>query len=274
MQQAVSRTPLRALFISDTHLGMRGAQADALLEFLDSVDPDCIYLVGDIVDGWKLKKSWHWPPACNRMVQHMLERVRNGARVIYLTGNHDGFLRDFGPLKFGGIDVRERAIHTGVDGRRYLVIHGDQFDVVVRHARWVSWLGDISYNAALRAALAINRIRCRLGRPRWSLSAWARENVSKAAALVERFETALSRAAAEAGVEGVICGHIHAAAIKERDGVRYLNCGDWVENCTAIAEHADGRFELIRWAALPASLALTPKTDGWEVADGAPAHRF
>ena len=274
MQPAVSRTPLRTLFISDTHLGMRGAQAEALLEFLHSVDPQAIYLVGDIVDGWKLKKSWHWPPAGNRVVQHLLERVRNGVRVTYLPGNHDEFLREFAPLKFGGIDVRERIIHTGVDGRRYLVIHGDQFDVVVRHARWFSWLGDISYNAALRAALAVNRVRLRLGLPRWSLSAWARENVAKAAALVERFETALARAAVDAGVDGVICGHIHAAAIRERDGVRYLNCGDWVENCTAIAEHADGRFELIRWVGRPVPAPAQERTETWELADGAPAHRL
>lgn len=274
MQPAISRTPLRTLFISDTHLGMRGAQAEALLEFLNSVDPQTIYLVGDIVDGWKLKKTWHWPPACNRVVQHLLEKLRNGVRVIYLSGNHDGFLREFSALRFGGIDVREKAIHAGADGRRYLVIHGDQFDVVVRHARWVSWLGDISYNAALRMALAVNRVRSRLGHPRWSLSAWARANVGKAAALVERFEIALSRAAAEAGVDGVICGHIHAAAIRERDGVRYLNCGDWVENCTAIAEHANGRFELIRWAGRPQPALSMEPTETREFADGAPAHRI
>lgn len=269
MHTASSRTPVRTLFISDTHLGMRGARADALLYFLDTVEPEAIYLVGDIVDGWKLAKSWYWPPACNRVIQHLLERVRNGVKVIYLPGNHDGFLREFDVLKFGGIDVRERAIHTGADGRRYLVIHGDQFDVVVRHARWVAWLGDVSYNAALRAAMTANRVLSRLNRPRFSLSAWARENVGKAAALVERYEAALARAAVAAGVEGVICGHIHAAAIRERDGVRYLNCGDWVENCTAIAEHGDGRFELIRWAEQRA-----PVPTEWEAVDAAPAHRL
>ncbi|HCO56356.1 MAG TPA: UDP-2,3-diacylglucosamine hydrolase [Pelagibacterium sp.] len=260
MHSAQKPLQLRALFISDTHLGMRGAQAGALLDFLQSVEADCIYLVGDFVDGWKLKKSWHWPPACNRVIQHLLDCTRKGARIVYVPGNHDEFLREFAALRFGGIDVRERAVHTGANGQRYLVIHGDQFDVVVRHARWVSWLGDISYNLALRAAMLINRVRQKLGRPRWSLSAWARANVSRAAALVERFETALVREAAEQGFDGVVCGHIHAAAIADHGSVTYLNCGDWVENCTAIVETRDGRFELIRWVekTVPSSQAVAP----------------
>lgn len=248
-----ARTPskVRALFISDTHLGMRGAQAGALLDFLKSVDAECIYLVGDFVDGWKLKKSWHWPPACNRVIQHLLDCTRNGARIVYVPGNHDAFLRQFELLRFGAIDVRERAVHVGLDGRRYLVIHGDQFDVVVRHARWVSWLGNFSYNLALRAAVLVNRVRQKLGHPLWSLSAWAQNNVGHAAALVSRFETALVREAADQGYDGVVCGHIHAAAIAHHGRVAYFNCGDWVENCTAIVETGEGRFDLIRWVEHP-----------------------
>ncbi len=263
---------IRTLFISDTHLGMRGAQVNALLAFLDTVAPERIYLVGDIVDGWTLKKSWYWPPACNRLAQRLLEMVRKGVRVTYIPGNHDGFLREFLVLKFGGIDVRNRAIHTSAEGKRYLVIHGDQFDVVVRHARWVSWMGDISYNLALRGAMLVNRVRTKLGRPRWSLSAWARANVGRAAALVVRYETALCRAATEAGVDGVICGHIHAAAHRRQDGIEYLNCGDWVENCTAIVEHADGRFELVRWTEHAASRS-GPVAEG-DILDASPSHHF
>lgn len=247
MHSVPQRKPVRTLFVSDIHMGMRGAQVDALLAFLETFEPQTIYLVGDIVDGWRLKKSWYWPPACNRVVQTLLEKLRDGVRIVYVPGNHDDFLRAFGQSKFGGIDVRDEAIHVAADGRRYLVIHGDQYDVAVRHARWFSKLGDISYNAALRSAMAINRVRQRFGWPHWSLSAWARENVGRAAALVTRFETVLSRAAIEAGADGVICGHIHSAAIHERYGTAYLNCGDWVENCTALAELPDGRFELIRW---------------------------
>lgn len=241
------RRPVRTLFISDTHLGLRGAQVNALLGFLKSVDPECIYLVGDIVDGWRLRKSWYWPPAGNRVVQHLLERLRHGVRIVYIPGNHDDFLREFAALRFGSVEVKDRAVHRAADGKRYLVIHGDQYDVVVRHARWVSWLGDVSYNTALRLSLAVNRLRSRLGHPHWSLSAWARANVGRAAALVERYEEALSRAAVEAGADGVICGHIHSPAIHDRHGVLYLNCGDWVENCTALVERQDGGFELIRW---------------------------
>lgn len=241
-------TPIRALFISDTHLGLKGAQVNALLAFLQSIDPERIYLVGDIVDGWRLKKSWYWPPAGNRVVQHLLEMLRRGARVVYVPGNHDEFLREFMVLRFGGLAVRDRAMHIAADGRRYLVIHGDQFDAAVRHARWFQWLGNFSYNFALRLALAVNWLRSRLGHPHWSLSAWARANVGRAAALVERYEETLSRAAVEAGADGVICGHIHSPANHNRFGVHYLNCGDWVENLTAVIERADGRFELVRWA--------------------------
>src|SRR5690606_38383365 len=137
-------TPIRALFISDTHLGLKGAQVNALLAFLQSIEPERIYLVGDIVDGWRLKKSWYWPPAGNRVVQHLLEMLRRGARVVYVPGNHDEFLREFMVLRFGGLAVRDRAMHIAADGRRYLVIHGDQFDAAVRHARWFQWLGNFS----------------------------------------------------------------------------------------------------------------------------------
>lgn len=275
MHHPTHRQPIRALFISDTHMGMRGAQVGALLDFLETVEPQTIYLVGDIVDGWRLKKSWHWTPACNRVVQVLLERLRAGVRIVYVPGNHDGFLREFAALRFGGLEVRDTAVHTGADGKRYLVIHGDQYDMVVRHARWFSRLGDVSYNLALRAALAINRVRRRFGRPNWSLSAWARANVGKAAALVTRFEQALSRAAVEEGADGVICGHIHSAAMHSLYGPAYLNCGDWVEHCTALAERFDGTFELIRWQVLPRRAdASAHRMVGKEVADAAAADRF
>ena len=275
MHTGFPKASIRTLFISDTHLGMRGTQVNALLDFLQSVEPQTIYLVGDIVDGWRLKKSWHWPPACNRLVQVLLERLRGGTRILYLSGNHDSFWREFSALKFGGIDVREHVIHHAADGKRYLVIHGDQYDVVVRHARWFSRAGDLTYNAALRLALWANRARQRLGLPNWSLSGWARANVGRAAALVTRFEVALSRAAEEAGTDGVICGHIHSAAMHEKYGVTYLNCGDWVEHCTALIEHEDGRFELVEWRGqqVRAPFGTNDAVIG-EMADAAPAHRL
>lgn len=252
------RRPVRTLFVSDIHMGMRGAQVEALLAFLDTLEPQTIYLVGDIVDGWRLKKSWHWPPACNRLVQVLLDRMRRGTRIVYITGNHDGFLRDFDVLRFGGLEVVEEVEHRTVDGKRYLVIHGDQFDLVVRHARWFSGLSDVFYNLALRLALALNGFRRRMGYAHWSLSGWARDNVAKAAALVARFEMALSREARSRGLDGVICGHIHCAADHRQLGVHYLNCGDWVEHCTAVVEHPCGRLEQLVWQAAGNDISLDP----------------
>lgn len=240
----------KALFISDIHLGMKAIRIEQLLNFLKVHDADTIYLVGDIIDGWRLQKSWYWPPSYNLLVQKLLRKARAGARVIYLPGNHDEFLRDYLGTYFGDIEIADQVIHHAADGKRYLVIHGDQFDVVVRHAKWLAHLGDWAYRAALRTNIVINFARRKLGFDYWSLSAWAKHKVKNAVSFIGRFERALSLEAKRTGVDGVICGHIHHADIHDNFGTRYINIGDWVESCTAVVENYDGSLELIRWKEL------------------------
>ena len=237
----------RALFISDVHLGTRGCQADKLLDFLRRHEADTIYLVGDIVDGWALRSSWYWPQAHNDVVQKLLRKGRKGSRMIYIPGNHDEFLRGYYGTHFGGIEVVEHAIHDGADGRFYLVVHGDMFDIVVTQARWLALLGDKAYELALTANRLFNALRRVLGVPYWSLSKWAKLKVKNAVNYIGAFEKALATEADHHQVDGVICGHIHTAAMHDDFGVRYMNCGDWVESCTAIAERYDGCFEIISW---------------------------
>jgi UDP-2,3-diacylglucosamine pyrophosphatase LpxH len=240
----------RALFISDVHLGARGCQAELLLDFLRYHDADTIYLVGDIVDGWRLRSSWYWPQAHNDVVQKLLRKARKGARMIYVPGNHDEFLREYYGTHFGGIEVAERYIHLGADGRRYLVIHGDHFDLVVTQARWLAHLGDYAYTAAIAVNRIFNNLRRRFGFGYWSLSQWAKHKVKNAVNYIGEFEKTLVIEARRNAADGVICGHIHHAAIHNKFGITYLNCGDWVESCTAIAEHPDGRFEIVTWTTM------------------------
>ena len=237
----------RALFISDVHLGTRGCQAEQLLDFLRHHDADIIYLVGDIVDGWQLRSSWYWPSTHNDVVQKLLRKARKGARLVYIPGNHDEFLRDFYGTHFGGVEVVAEALHVGADGRRYHVTHGDNFDLVVRHARWLALLGDHAYRFALVLNTTFNVVRRRLGLPYWSLSQWAKLKVKNAVNYIGAFETTLTMEAERHQVDGVICGHIHHAAMRDIGGLRYINCGDWVESCTAVVEHPDGRFEIVSW---------------------------
>ncbi len=248
MAQDLDIVRVRTLFLSDLHLGTKGCQAGLLLDFLRSYDADIIYLVGDIVDGWRLKSGWYWPQAHNDVMQKLLRKVRKGARLIYLPGNHDEFLRDYIGTSFGGIELAEHALHEAADGKRYLVIHGDQFDMVVRHARWLALLGDGAYTTALVVNTYLNVVRRRLGLTYWSLSAWAKLKVKNAVNYIGRFEELLASEAKRHEADGVICGHIHHAALQDRSGVRYVNTGDWVESCTAIVEHYDGTLELVRWA--------------------------
>jgi UDP-2,3-diacylglucosamine pyrophosphatase LpxH len=260
----------RTLFVSDVHLGTRGCQADQLLDFLRFHDAETIDLVGDIVDGWSLRTAWHWPQAHNDVVQKVLRKARKGTRVIYVPGNHDEFLRgDYYGTHFGGIEVTETAIHQGADGKRYLVIHGDHFDLVVTQARWLALLGGKAYDWAIGANRLFNAIRRRLGFPYWSLSQWLKLKVKNAVNFIGEFEKTLVAEARRREVDGVICGHIHHAAIHDKFGVRYLNCGDWVESCTAIGEHPDGRFEIITWTAdmrWPIPAIDTPDEDEVEIA--------
>lgn len=238
---------VRALFISDVHLGMRITQIRRLLDFMRHHDAETIYLVGDILDGWRLQKRWRWPPEYNELAEILLEKAGKGARVVYLPGNHDEFLREYLGTYFGEIEFIDRTIHTSATGRTYLVIHGDQFDVVVRHAKWLAHVGDWAYRSALRTNIIINWVRRRLGRGYWSLSAWAKHKVKGAVSVIGRFEEALSLEAQQSGVDGVICGHIHHADMHDRLGIHYINTGDWVESCTAVVETFEGEFEIVTW---------------------------
>jgi UDP-2,3-diacylglucosamine pyrophosphatase LpxH len=251
----------RTLFISDLHLGTRGCQHELIIDFLKHNDADTIYLVGDIIDGWKLKSGWYWPQGHNDVVQKLLRKVRKGARMVYIPGNHDEFAREYVGMTFGGVEVMRSAVHTTADGRRFLVTHGDDFDIVVRHARWLAYLGDWAYTTAIAANTAFNMVRRRLGFPYWSFSAWAKLKVKNAVNFIGDFEEVVSQDALKHGVDGVICGHIHHATIRQINGVSYVNTGDFVESCSFVAEHGDGRLEVMRWLTLAAAAtAPEPRT--------------
>ena len=238
----------RSVFISDVHLGTRGCQAELLLDFIRNLECDSLYLVGDIVDGWKMRTGWYWPQAHNDVVQKVLRLARKGVAVTYIPGNHDEVVRDFFGVHFGGVVVARDAIHETADGRRFLVTHGDEFDAVVQHAKWLALLGDWAYRALLASNTLINRARRRLGFGYWSFSAFAKTRVKKALQFIENFELAVAAEARRRGVDGVICGHIHKAEMRVIDGIQYINDGDWVESCTALVEHDDGRLEILEWA--------------------------
>ena len=237
----------RTLFISDVHLGTRGCQAELFLDFLRHHDAETIYLVGDIVDGWRLRSSWYWPDVHNTIVQKLLRKARKGTRIVFIPGNHDEFARDYSGLTFGGVEIQLQAIHETADGRRFRVMHGDEFDIVVRHARWLAFLGDWAYVTALFTNTHFNNIRRRLGLPYWSFSAWAKLKVKNAVNFIGAFEEALAEQAARHGLDGVICGHIHHATMRTISGITYVNTGDFVESCTAVVEHFDGRLEIVEW---------------------------
>lgn len=238
---------VRTLFISDVHLGTRGCQAGALLSFLKAHDAEQIYLLGDIVDGWRLKASWHWPQLHNDVVQKLLRQVRKGVRVIYVPGNHDEFLRDYAGSSFGGVEVVEEAIHVTADGRRILILHGDKFDEVVRNMKWLAHLGDAAYDFAIFLNRLISIARRRMGLPYWSFSAYAKLKVKKAVAFISAFEDAVVVDAIRHDVDGVMCGHIHQPSMRRIGEIEYFNTGDWVESCSAIIEDFDGAFQLIHW---------------------------
>ena len=237
----------RTIWISDIHLGTRGCKAEFLLDFLRCNDAETIYLVGDIVDGWQLRKSWYWPQTHNDVVQKLLRKVRHGTRVIYVPGNHDEWLRDYAGLWFGGVELLDEAVHVTADGRRLLIIHGDSFDMIVKHARWLAMLGDSAYTLALWANNHFNRIRRVLGYDYWSLSAFLKLRVKNAVQYIGSFADALADEARRRDFDGVVCGHIHHAEIRDLGGVLYCNDGDWVESCTALVEHFDGRLDILQW---------------------------
>lgn len=251
----------RTLFLSDVHLGTPDCQAPMLLDFLREHDAETIYLVGDIVDCWRMKrKGFYWPQSHNDVVQKLLRKGRAGARIVYVPGNHDEVLREYQGVHFGGIEVRDRDIHETADGKRLLIIHGDQFDMVVLNHKWLAHLGDGAYGMAMWANKWLNRGRRMLGMEYWSISRWAKLKVKRAVNYIGDFETVLAEEARKEGADGIVCGHIHHAADEMMGDVHYLNTGDWVESCTAIVEHADGRLEIIDWARIAAGRAKAAST--------------
>jgi UDP-2,3-diacylglucosamine pyrophosphatase LpxH len=238
----------RSIFISDIHLGTPGCQAKHLLDFLRHTDSKHLYLVGDIIDGWQLKRRWFWNQAHNDVIQKVLRKARKGTHVTYIAGNHDEAARQFLGLAFGGIEIRAEAEHRTVDGKRLLVIHGDLFDAVVQGAKWLAYVGDWLYVVILKMNRWFNHARATLGLPYWSLSQFLKHKVKNAVSYIGEFETALAREARKRGYDGVVCGHIHKAEIRDIGGILYCNDGDWVESCTALVEHFDGRLEIIYWA--------------------------
>lgn len=241
------RRRYRTIWISDVHLGTKGCNAALLIDFLDHTDSETMYLVGDIIDGWRLKKKVYWPPEHNDVVWRILKRARRGTRIVYIPGNHDEMMRPFSGMNFGGVEIARAAFHETADGRRLMVLHGDEFDAVMLAHRWLAVVGDALYHMVMGLNHWVNLARRMLGMPYWSLSKVAKHKVKNAVEFISRYEEVVARAAADRGVDGVVCGHIHTAEIRAFDGIDYYNDGDWVEGCNALVEHFDGRMELLHW---------------------------
>ena len=237
-------TRYRTAWISDLHLGTRGCNADAVLHFLRETECETLYLVGDLIDIWSLRRSRYWPQSHNDVVQKILRKGRKGTLLIYIPGNHDEMLRGF-VGEYGNLTITKRAIHQTANGRRLLIIHGDELDTVIQNVKWLAYIGDVGYQFLLRLNGPVNFLRRLFGWGHWSLSAYVKHRVKNAVAFIGEFENAIVRYAAQFHVDGVLCGHIHSAAARKIDGVDYYNCGDFVESCTAVVEHLDGRLELI-----------------------------
>lgn len=244
----VLRKSYRTIWISDIHLGSYGCKAEHLLNFLENIKCNKIYLVGDIIDGWRLKKKWYWPQAHNDVVQKLLKIAKKGTKVIFIPGNHDEAARKYIGINFGDIKIQDEADHSTLDGKRLWVIHGDQFDGIMQHARWLAHIGDKGYSTLIRINNLINKIRNIFNLPYWSLSKYIKLKVKKAVSFVTAFETVMVREAKRRGYDGIVCGHIHKAELKKIDGVLYANDGDWVESLTALAENHDGRLEILDYS--------------------------
>ncbi|MGB3710947.1 MAG: UDP-2,3-diacylglucosamine diphosphatase [Erythrobacter sp.] len=249
--EGTERRRFRTIWISDVHLGTKGCNAELLIDFLDNVDSETMYLVGDIIDGWRLKKKFYWPAAHNDIVWRLLKRAKRGTRIVYIPGNHDEMFRQFTGLNFGGIEIRRAAFHDTADGRRLMVLHGDEFDAVMLSHRWLAFVGDWAYVSVMKLNHAVNRVRKTMGKPYWSLSKAAKHKVKNAVEFISKYEEIVARAAGERGVDGVVCGHIHTAEFREFEHhgrrVEYWNDGDWVEGCNALVEYDNGRMEILNW---------------------------
>jgi UDP-2,3-diacylglucosamine pyrophosphatase LpxH len=263
---------LRSVFISDVHLGFKGCRAEFLLDFLRRVECQQIYLVGDIIDVWSLTRSFYWPQAHNDVIRTILGKAKHGTRVVYVPGNHDRPFRDHDGLVLGNVEIHREILHETADGRRFLVLHGDEFDAIVRASPLLESLGSTAYSAALRLNRYVNAVRRLFGYPYFSVAAFLKHKVKNAVKYIANFERALAVEARRRGVDGVICGHIHRAEISEIEGITYCNDGDWVESCTALVEDFQGRLSLLRWTedveVLVGSQAL-PLLDGAVALDAA-----
>jgi UDP-2,3-diacylglucosamine pyrophosphatase LpxH len=241
----------RTVWISDIHLGTRGCNAEMLVSFLKSIETETLYLVGDIIDGWRLRKGWYWPDMHNEVIRRILKMAHRGTRVVFICGNHDEMLRPYCGLTFGGVELLNEAVHTTADGRKLLVVHGDAFDAVVLYHRWLAFLGDKAYELMMRVNVGFNAVRRQFKLPYWSLSAYLKKRVKNAVSYIGKYEEAVAHAAIERKLDGIVCGHIHSAEIREMDGpngpVTYYNDGDWVESCTALVEDKSGAMSLVDW---------------------------
>lgn len=240
----------KSVFISDVHLGTKDCKADLLNNFLSNIECEKLYLVGDIIDGWKVQRNkLKWKESHTRVIRKILGFSKKGTHIVYIAGNHDEFLRLIirYKLEFGNIELANQYTHIGIDGKRYLVTHGDFFDGVVRLHKWLSFLGDRAYDFVLSFNTKFNWFRHKLGFGYWSLSKYLKVKVKRAVDFIYKFEETLSQYCKKRGFDGVICGHIHLAEIKDIDGIRYMNDGDWVESCTALVEHLDGTWEIVYW---------------------------
>ena len=250
-QASGERKRYRTIWISDIHLGTKGCNAELLIDFLDHTDSDTMYLVGDIIDGWRLKKKFYWPAEHNDIVWRILKRAKRGTRIVYIPGNHDEMVRPFSGMNFGGVEILRAAFHETADGRKLMVLHGDEFDTIMLAHRWLAFVGDALYHLAMGLNIWVNRIRRAFDLPYWSLSKMAKHKVKNAVEFISRYEEVVARAAAERGVDGVVCGHIHTAEMRDftQNGktIAYYNDGDWVEGCNALVEHFDGTMELLHW---------------------------
>ena len=256
------RRKYRTIWISDVHLGTKGCNAELLIDFLDHTDSETMYLVGDIIDGWRLKKKFYWPSEHNDIVWRILKRARRGTRIVYIPGNHDEMVRPFSGMNFGGVEIRRAAFHDTADGRRLMVLHGDEFDTIMLAHRWLAFVGDALYHAMMKLNGWVAGVRKLLGLPYWSISKAAKHKVKNAVEFISKYEEIVARAAGERGVDGVVCGHIHTAEIREfmHEGksVSYYNDGDWVEGCNALVEHFDGTMELLHWPEEVARREISP----------------
>jgi UDP-2,3-diacylglucosamine pyrophosphatase LpxH len=265
-EEAGPQLRFRSIFISDIHLGTPGCQAGRLLDFLRHTESQYLYLVGDIIDGWQLKRRWYWQQSHNDVIQKVLRKARKGTRVTYIAGNHDEAMRNFLGLAFGGIDIRDEATHVTASGKRLLVIHGDLFDAVVQGAKWLAHVGDWAYMMSLRLNRWFNHARARLGLPYWSLAQFLKHRVKNAVSYIGNFEEALAHEARRRGFDGVVCGHIHKAEIRDVDGILYCNDGDWVESLTALVELDTGELKIIDWKAIEALRRDAVAFEGAEIA--------